>query len=84
MLERRKPHTPMLAADKPYISPADRDRERRIELSRAGWQFMCEGGLDKFNALAKKRDLPTGSTCLWAIEEIWAPPAKPEAGRVAA
>lgn len=84
MAERRKPHVPMIAVARPYVSLPERDQQRRAEMIKEGWEFVCEGGLEKYSAMAKKRDLPVGSTCLWAIGEIWSPPSKAKSGRVAA
>jgi len=63
-----------------------KDHQRRADdLSFDGWtKFTDCPSQDQFVALCKKHALPTGAIFLWAIGEIWAPPAKTEAGRAAA
>lgn len=63
---------------------AEDARIRAEELSLLGWCLVDNCPSQESWVGRVKKGLPTGAIYLWAIGEIWAPPAKAEAGRAAA
>lgn len=63
---------------------AEDARMRAEELSLSGWYLVENCASQEAWVGRAKKGLPTGSIFLWAIGEIWAPPAASTAGRVAA
>lgn len=59
-------------------------RLRAEELSLLGWYLVDNCPSQESWVVRVKKGLPTGAIFLWAIGEIWAPPAAQDAGRVAA
>lgn len=76
MRERALPHSPALPAPHAFKDLRVTQRQRAKELEGKGYVFIakCET-LDEFARMAKRRELPVGAIHLWAIGEIWAPPA---------
>lgn len=63
---------------------AEDARMRAEELSLSGWYLLEYCASQEAWVGRVKKGLPVGAIFLWAIEEIWAPPASAETGRVAA
>lgn len=63
---------------------AEDARMRAEELSLSGWYLLEYCASQEAWVGRAKKGLPVGAIFLWAIGEIWAPPASSEAGRVAA
>lgn len=63
---------------------AEDARLRAEELSLLGWYLVDNCPSQESWVGRVKKGLPTGAVFLWAIGEIWAPPAAQDAGRVAA
>lgn len=59
-------------------------RLRAEELSLLGWYLVDTCPSQESWVGRVKKGLPAGAIFLWAIGEIWAPPAAQDAGRVAA
>lgn len=59
-------------------------RMRAEELSMAGWYLVENCASQEAWVGRAKKGLPVGAVFLWAIGEIWAPPAASTAGRAAA
>jgi hypothetical protein len=59
-------------------------RLRAEELSLLGWYLLDTCPSQESWVGRVKKGLPTGAIFLWAIGEIWAPPAAQESGRAAA
>lgn len=63
---------------------AEDARMRAEELSLSGWYLLEYCASQEAWVGRVKKGLPVGAIFLWAICEIWAPPAAADAGRVAA
>lgn len=74
MRERSKPTLPMLPARHDFKDLRVIHGQRAEELARQDYVFFAKcASLDEFARMARRRNLPIGAVCLWAIDEIWAP-----------
>lgn len=74
MRERAKPSVPMLAAPHTFKDVRVTQRQRAMELERQDYVFFADcASLDEFARMTRRKELPIGAICLWAIDEIWAP-----------